>query len=90
MVDLSSMEISDDLMAQAKGGLAEADPYGYVCEATVISRKSNGVSDYSVDADNGLKYISIWRYPQILRNGDRVQLLHQHDGTYSLEPLPLD
>ena len=87
-----NMELKDEVMAQATGGTADADPYGFVCEATVISGpdsvSNGGGTDYSVDADNGKAYIATWLYEEILHIGDRVQLIHNEDGFYSLEPIP--
>ena len=87
-----NMELKNEVMAQATGGTADADPYGFVCEATVISGpdsvSNGGGTDYSVDADNGKAYIATWLYEEILHIGDRVQLIHNEDGFYSLEPIP--
>ena len=91
-----NIQVSDEMMAQAAGGMVETDPYGFVCEATVISgggtSVTNGVTatDYSVDADNGKKYIASWPYQELLHIGDRVQLIHNEDGCYSLEPIPAE
>ncbi|MCR5789764.1 MAG: hypothetical protein K6G83_07735 [Lachnospiraceae bacterium] len=96
MADPKNMELNDELMAQATGGRADADPYGFLCEATVISgpgtSTANGVSrtDYSVAADNGKQYLAYWGYDVILKIGDRVQLIHDEDGFYSLEPIPAE
>ena len=91
MADKMNMALDDELMAQATGGLTNTDPYGYVCEATVLSGAGSSVvngatrTDYSVDADNGKKYIAYWPYDNVLNPGDRVQLIHDDDGGYSLE-----
>ena len=88
-----NMAIDDELLAQATGGLTDNDPYGYVCEATVISGAGTSVIDgmsrtaYTVDADNGKKYLAKWMYPETLNLGDKVQLIHDEDGCYSLEPI---
>lgn len=85
--------INDEMMAQATGGLTQTDRYGFVCEATVSSEPGsatiNGITmtDYYVEADNGRKYIARWAYRQVLEKGDRVQLIHDEDGCYSLEPI---
>jgi hypothetical protein len=92
MADNKNMELNDEMMAKAAGGTADADPYGFLCEATVISgpgSASNAAgTDYSVNADNGKSYIAAWPYAEILNIGDRVQLIHNEDGFYSLEPIP--
>jgi hypothetical protein len=91
-----NVQLSDDMMAQATGGVTETDPYGFVCEATVISGPgssvTNGVAmtDYSVEADNGKSYLASWPYEELLRIGDRVQLIHNENGFYSLEPIPME
>ena len=89
-----NMQVSDEIMEQAAGGRIETDPYGFVCEATVLSScgssVTNGVTtaDYSVEADNARKYIASWPYKEVLHAGERVQLIHNMDGTYSLEFIP--
>lgn len=86
--------LDDDSMAAAAGGTAQVDRYGFVCEAAVSSGAGtstvNGltVTDYSVEADNGRSYIARWAYSEVLHLGDRVQLIHDDDGGYSLEPIP--
>lgn len=86
--------LDDELMGQATGGMAQTDRYGFVCEATVSSGPGtstvNGVTgtDYSVDADNGRSYLARWAYSEVLKIGDRVQLIHDDDGCYSLEHIP--
>ncbi|MCR5409866.1 MAG: hypothetical protein K6E90_02680 [Lachnospiraceae bacterium] len=89
MADSVNLALDDEMMAQATGGITDTDPYGYVCEATVI--KSLGTASdrtlYSVDADNGRTYQARWRYRSILNKGERVQLIHADDGTYELEPI---
>ena len=93
MAENLNKAIDDELMAQATGGLTDNDPYGYVCEATVISGAGTSVinggskTGYTVDADNGKKYLACWRYPEALNLGDKVQLIHDEDGCYSLEPI---
>ncbi len=91
-----NVQLSDDMMAQATGGATDVDPYGFVCEATVISGPgssvTNGVTvtDYSVEADNGKSYLASWPYEVLLHIGERVQLIHNEDGFYSLEPIPME
>ena len=95
---MSAMNIAldDNSMAAAAGGMAQTDRYGFVCEATVSSGPGtstvNGVTgtDYSVEADNGRSYIARWAYSEVLHIGDRVQLIHDDDGGYSLEPIPAE
>ncbi len=93
MAENMNMALDDDMMAQATGGLVDVDRYGFVCEATVTSGPGtstwNGVTrtDYSVDADNGKSYLAAWAYQDALKIGDRVQLIHDDDGGYSLEPI---
>ena len=88
--------LDDDSMAAATGGMTSTDRYGFVCEATVSSGAGtstvNGVAgtDYSVEADNGRSYIARWAYAEVLHIGDIVQLIHDDDGGYSLEPIPAE
>ena len=88
--------LDDDSMAAATGGMIQTDRYGFVCEATVSSGPGtstvNGVTgtDYTVEADNGRSYIARWAYSEVLHPGDRVQLIHDDDGGYSLEPIPAE
>lgn len=89
-----NIALNDDSMAAATGGMTSTDRYGFVCEATVSSGAGtstvNGVAgtDYSVEADNGRSYIARWAYSEVLHIGDRVQLIHDDDGGYSLESIP--
>ncbi len=91
-----NMKLDDNTMANATGGMTQTDRYGFVCEATVTSGPGtstvNGVTgtDYSVDADNGRSYIARWAYQEVLQIGSRVQLIHDEDGGYSLEPIPAE
>ena len=82
-------ELNDEMMAVTSGGVEERDPYGYVCEATVISEHSSlsKRTDYIVDSDNGKKYIGLWEYDFALDMGSRVQLIHNRDDSYTLEPI---
>lgn len=88
-----NMELSDDLMEQASGGVASADPIGYICEATVMSGPGSSTlngetkTDYSVQADNGKNYLAYWNYRSVLSTGDIVQLIHDASGFYYLEPI---
>ena len=91
-----NIALDDDSMAAATGGMTSTDRYGFVCEATVSSGSGsstvNGVTgtDYSVEADNGRSYIARWAYAEVLHIGDIVQLIHDDDGGYSLEPIPAE
>ena len=91
-----NIALDDDSMATATGGMTQTDRYGFVCEATFSSGAGtstvNGVTgtDYSVEADNGRSYIARWVYSELLHLGDRVQLIHDDDGGYSLEPIPAE
>ena len=93
MSDMKNMQLDDSMMALATGGITDSDPYGFVCEATVTSapgiHKENGMSmtDYSVEADNGKSYLVRWHYDTVLNTGERVQLIHDDDGGYSIEPI---
>ena len=44
MTDNKNMELNDEMMAKAAGGTADADPYGFLCEAT-DSREPCGLHD---------------------------------------------
>lgn len=83
------MALNDDMMEAATGGLADTDPYGYVCEGTIIKSAGSaaGKTMYSVDADNGRKYWATWSYETVLSKGERVQLIHADDGSYILEAI---
>ena len=91
-----NITLDDEMMATATGGMTQTDRYGFVCEATVTSAPGtstvDGVTgtDYSVNADNGRDYIARWAYQEVLHIGDRVQLIHDDDGGYSLEPIPAE
>ena len=67
MTENKNMALNDEAMAQAAGGAADVDPYGYLCEGTVgtgtAHGKTNGVetTDYSVDGDNGKGYWAVYR-----------------------------
>lgn len=95
MADKMNVKLDDDLMAHAAGGAQVNDPFGYICEATVVSgpgsSEINGIqkTDYRVEADNGRLYQAYWDYRSKLDMGARVQLIHEQDGTYCLEPLML-
>ena len=88
--------LDDDSMAAATGGMTQTDRYGFVCEATVSSVPGTSTvnavtgTDYTVEADNGRSYIARWSYSEVLHPGDRVQLIHDDDGGYSLEPIPAE
>lgn len=95
MADNKNVELNDEMMAKASGGTVDVEPYGFICEATVVSGPGtatvNGVprTEYSVSADNGKKYIAGWQYTDVvLKAGNRVQLIHDQDGGFSLEPIP--
>ena len=86
---MMNMALDDEMMTQAAGGIADVDPYGYVCEGTVIPATGTP-SDrtmYSVEGDNGKRYWAVWRYRSVLSAGEVVQIIHEDDGTYILEPL---
>ncbi len=91
-----NIALDDEMMATATGGMTQTDRYGFVCEASVTSGPGtsavNGVTetDFSVRADNGRDYIARWAYREMLNIGDRVQLIHDDDGGYSLEPIPAE
>ena len=93
MADNRNIALDDEMMARATGGLTDRDPYGFVCEAAVISGGTGPASKfgegsyYTVDADNGKQYLAHWAYKEELKTGDIVQLIHDDDGSYSLEPL---
>ncbi len=84
-----NVALNDDMMAQATGGIVNVDPYGYVCEGTIASDTASPSDNtmYSVEGDNGKSYWAVWRYRSTLSTGDIVQIIHDEDGTYVLEPL---
>jgi hypothetical protein len=90
LADEKNAALSDELMGQASGGGMDIDPYGYVCEGTVVRGpgKSNDRPVYNVEGDNGKGYWASWGYRSVLKAGDRVQVIHDDDGSYVLEPIP--